>query len=341
MDYGDRNFYGTGNSFSTSFSYSDIEQALSFRYTQPFLTLDGLSSSYFLRFVKKDLDEANIGNYALQSSTAGFSLGYPVSANGRVNYGLEGTNINLILGQNPSLEIIGYTDRYGKDFTDITFTSSYRYNNLNRGFKPTAGNDLSLTSGFSFPTEIRPNYYELRLNHNTYFDLSRNIDELAIMLGLKTYYLNIWDSEEFLPFYKHYFAGGVQTVRGYRPSSLGPTSTLEINDERVSSRSSFGGNLLTAIRTEFIFPLPGVSNDISGLRSSFFWDIGNVFNTNCIIKEPHCELPIAYNLLKQSVGFTLRWYIQFFPLTFVWAYPLNPDEEDEIIRFQFTIGTIF
>lgn len=341
LDYADRNFYGSGNSFSSSFSYSESQQALNFRYTQPFLTLDGLSASYFLRFRIQDFNEADIGNYAVQSSTAGFSFGYPVSLNSRLNYGLEVTNIGLTLGQNRSLEIDEYTDRYGKDYTDLSLFNSYSYNNLNRGFKPTSGNDMTLSWALGFPTERRPSYYKVGLNHKTYVDLSENIDELAMMFGVRINYFDIWAKDGFIPFYEHYFAGGVTTVRGYGGSSLGPTSSRSQGGKAVSSGSSLGGNFLTAFRTEFIFPIPGLSDDASGLRSSLFWDLGNVFNTNCIIKEPHCEIPIAYDQLRQSVGITLRWYIQFFPLSFVWSHPLNPAEEDRINRFQFTIGTFF
>ncbi len=341
LDYADRNFYGTGNSFSSSFIYSETQQALNFRYTQPFLTLDGLSASYFLRFRIQDFDEADIGNYALESSTAGLSFGYPVSLNGRINYGFQLANIGLVTGQNPSLEIVDYSTRYGKAYTDFSLINSYSYNNLNRGFKPTSGNDMRLSGSLNFPTEIRPDYYELGLNHKTYVDLSENIDELALMFGFRTIFLDIWDRAGFIPFYRHYFAGGVTTVRGYGGGSLGPTSSIRQDGMPVSSGASLGGNLLTSIRSEFIFPVPGLSNDVSGLRTSFFWDMGNVFNTNCIIKEPHCEIPIAYDQLRQSVGITLRWYIQFFPLSFVWSYPLNPAEDDQINRFQFTIGTIF
>lgn len=343
LEYADRNFYGTGNSLSSSVSYSDMQQGLNFRYTQPYLTLDGLRASYFLRFLITDFEAADIGNYALQSSAAGFSLGYPVSNNGRISYGFEASEIHLQLGSNPSTEINRYTVRYGNDYTDLSLISSYSYNNFNRGFKPTAGNSFLLSTGFGFPTNERPSYYEIKLRDNKYFKLSRNIDELSIQLGFNLAYLDSWDSASYLPFYKHYYAGGITTIRGYAGSSLGPTSSIKSNQtgEQISSGGSLGGNLLTNARVEFIFPFPGLSNDVTNLRTSFFWDIGNVFNTRCIVQKPHCEIPYAYDNLKQSAGFMLRWYIQYFPITLVWAYPLNPDEEDRITRFVFAIGTEF
>ena len=342
-DYADRNFYGSGNSFSSSFSYSDTQQMLNFRFTQPYLTLEGLSASYFLRFTVTNFDTTQIGNYALERSSAGFSLGYPISSNGRINYGIEASNIHLEIGTNPATEIKLYSTRYGNDYSDFVLTSSNTYNNLNRGFKPTAGNDFSVSFNLGFPIDGRPSYYEIRLRENRYFKLHQNIDELSLQLGFNLAYLNSWDKDDFLPFYKHYYAGGLTTVRGYSGGSLGPRSSIEDNEtgRQISSGSSLGGNLQTNARIEFIFPLPGISNDQTSLRSSFFWDIGNVFNTRCILREPHCEIPLEYDNLRQSVGFALRWYIQFFPIAFVWAYPLNPDEEDRTTRFLFTIGTVF
>ena len=345
LDFSDRNFLGSGNSFSTSLSYSTIEQRFSIRYSQPYVTLDGLSISYFLNIRATNFDEANIGNYALQSSSFGTNFGYPISESGRFSYGFNFDIINLALGSNPSQEVHNYSTTYGRYYRDFGLSFTHSVNTLNRGFKPTAGSRTTSTLNFKFPFateddryENRPPYYVLDLRYRTYFKLSDTIDELAIMLATRVNYLDLLQEDGFIPFYAHYYAGGVQTVRGYLSNSLGPRATTPAGHP---SSSSQGGNFRPTATAEFIFPIRGVTNDITSLRTSLFWDIGNVFNTRCIIEAPHCQIPIAYNQLRQSAGVTLRWYLQFLPLTFIYAVPLNAQPEDSTVDFQFTIGTVF
>ena len=341
FDYADKNFYGTGDSFSTSLNYGGVQKSFSLNYNQPFLTLDGVSANYLLRFRTVDFEEADIGNYAIQSSIFGTTFGYPITLTNRINYGFRLANINLGVGDEPNEEIDIYTKRYGKNYNDFSLTSGFSHNSLNRGFKPTAGHRFSLTNSLTFPTEgERPSYYEISLQHASYFKLSRSIDELAIMLGLKLAYFNTWEGGEvYLPFYNNYYAGGVASVRGYASNSLGPRATL--NNSTDAGLHSQGGNIRILGRFEFIFPLGSLSNDVSGLRTSLFWDIGNVFQNKCIVKAPHCEIPVSYEELRQSIGLSIRWYIQFFPLTFVFSRPINPKEGDDTLNFQFTLGAEF
>ena len=49
----------------------------------------------------------------------------------------------------------------------------------------------------------------------------------------------------------------------------------------------FGGNTLVEGSAELLFPLPFIK-DRSRLRSAFFFDIGNVFNTNCSRNQINC-----------------------------------------------------
>ena len=348
FDYVDRNFYGSGNSLSSSLNFGNIQRELALAYTQPFLTVDGVSASYFLNFRSVNFEQASLGNYGLQSSRFGISFGYPTSSSDRLNYGFRITSITLGLGNSPNKEIISYSNRYQDQYNDFALTFGVLHNTLNRGFKPTRGNKLSLSWSLNFPINndqdaenSRPAYYETEFQHENYFKLSQNIDELAIMLGFKAGYFNTWgQGNAYLPFYNNYFAGGVGSVRGYVPNSLGPRATLN-EDANTPSLFSQGGNIRLLGRFEFIFPFGSLSNDASGIRSSLFWDIGNVFHNRCIIQEPHCEIPVSYEELRQSVGLSIRWYIQFFPLTFVLAKPTNPQAGDSTASFQFTLGSQF
>ena len=344
--YSDSNFYGTGNSLSTSLQYSSTVRQINFNLGQPFLNLDGVSGNYFVSYREVDFDETEITDYASSSATTGFSFGYPFSETDRISYGMSFKDINVDLGTSANREITAYTDRYGEDYNDLVWSTVISHNSLNRGFKPTDGHRTSFRINLETPVEsgARPIILEETLDHISYFKLSEDIDELALSFGFKLGHFDFAGSDtqdQFLPFYKNYFSGGVNSVRGYAPNSLGPRSTPR-TVSTASTTQSQGGNVRILGRAEFIFPFGALSKSVAGLRSSLFWDIGNVFATRCIVpNSANCNTSISYSELRQSVGLSLRWYIQFFPLTFSLSYPLNDRPDDRTTSFQLSLGDAF
>ena len=182
-----------------------------------------------------------------------------------------------------------------------------------------------------------------------------------------------------LPFYEHFFAGGFGSVRGFENNTLGPRSTPAIQyianqpiteiDENglptqiggpdgrqfgyvvdpttgkivvqpvVTVPQPFGGNVLMEGTAEILFPMPFIK-DRSSLRSAFFFDVGNVFNTQCSVNQVNC-FDIDAGELRYSVGIGITWLSGFGPLTFSLAKPLNASAIDERESFQFTMGRGF
>ena len=70
-----------------------------------------------------------------------------------------------------------------------------------------------------------------------------------------------------LPPYRQYFAGGPDSVRGFRESRLGP---------KDSFGRPYGGNIKTVAQTELLLPMPEKWRNSA--RFSLFFDIGNVFS---------------------------------------------------------------
>ena len=101
----------------------------------------------------------------------------------------------------------------------------------------------------------------------------------------------------------------------------------------------FGGNVLIEGSAELLFPLPFLK-DRSRIRSAFFVDVGNVFQTRCGINQPNC-FDVDAAALRYSAGIGVTWLSGFGPLTFSLAKPLNASEEDREEVFQFTLGQTF
>ena len=118
------------------------------------------------------------------------------------------------------------------------------------------------------------------------------------------------------------------------------TGKLDFETIQQNRRAApFGGNTLVEASAELLFPMPFLK-DRSRVRSAFFFDIGNVFNTNCGLNQINC-FDVDAQELRYSVGVGVTWLSGFGPLTFSLAKPLNVADEDREEVFQFTLGQTF
>jgi outer membrane protein insertion porin family len=118
------------------------------------------------------------------------------------------------------------------------------------------------------------------------------------------------------------------------------TGQIETQQVFLGRRADpFGGNVLIEGSAEILFPMPFVK-DRRSLRSAFFLDVGNVFNTNCRENQLNC-FGVDASELRYSVGIGVTWLSGFGPLTFALAKPLNASETDRREVFQFTLGRGF
>ncbi len=101
----------------------------------------------------------------------------------------------------------------------------------------------------------------------------------------------------------------------------------------------FGGNVLIESSAEVIFPLPFIEDQRS-IRSVFFFDAGNVFNSACGSSQLNCFKP-DFDELRYSYGIGISWITGFGPLSFSYSRPINESETDEVQNFQFTMGRTF
>ncbi|WP_163007222.1 BamA/TamA family outer membrane protein, partial [Pseudomonas viridiflava] len=79
-------------------------------------------------------------------------------------------------------------------------------------------------------------------------------------------------------------------VRCFKQSTVGPRSTASRGAAVTGNQGTaadpdqdplpFGGNVLVQGGVEVMFPLPFIKVQRS-LRTSVFWDVGNVFDSNC------------------------------------------------------------
>ena len=332
--YQQNNVFGTGNSVNFGVNYSAYQTSYNFSFFDPYYTVDGVSRGYSVFYRSTDFDERNIARFSTDSYGGSVSFGYPVSEISRVgfNVGYESTRIKE--GIYPAQEISQFLATEGKDFNLVTLSASYSMSALNRGLLPTAGKSQALSYEMTVPgSELE--YFRVNYEGQIFYPLpSVFILHLRADLG----YGDGYGGTNAFPFYKNFYAGGFGSVRGYETNSLGPRSTPSPNSAFIRPEP-IGGNILISGTAEVLFPLPFVK-DQRQLKSVFFVDAGNVFNSNCPPISQICY-DVKDGELRYSAGFAVTWITGFAPISFSISTPFNRKPGDEGESFQFELGRTF
>ncbi len=137
-----------------------------------------------------------------------------------------------------------------------------------------------------------------------------------------------------VPLEDRFFAGGSNSVRGYRQNSLGPRleaddeALQEVRDPRfLADRLSAGGNALLLLNAELRFGLPLLSR--FGFDGTVFFDAGNVwanwdeFRIHEVALTGDVTGDRAERALRTSFGFGLHYRTVVGPLRLDYGIPLR------------------
>ncbi len=316
------NIFGTGNQLSFSVNSGTIQQNYSLSFLDPYWTVDGVSRGIDL--FRRDLNTASLltGDYQSNTTGAGVRFGIPVTEYDGIGFGIAGEQTNLFLDSSSPQRYIDFVRSFGSRSTTARGTLSFSRDTRDSIYFPTKGYIGEAGIEVGLPgADLK--YYSLRLHGQHLMPfwgplvLSTNVEyNYAAGYGGKT-----------LPFFKNFYAGGVDSVRGFQQSSLGPR---DINGEFL------GGNQRFVSSVEVLFPMPGVKADKS-VRLSVFLDAGNVFGTDQYGRKQKFYLED----LRTSVGFAVSWFSPVGPLKFSLAKPLKTQAGDQPERFQFLLGRVF
>lgn len=102
-------------------------------------------------------------------------------------------------------------------------------------------------------------FYKLSYQQQRFFPVTRN---MVLMLNGELGYAGGLSGQQ-VPFYRNFYAGGIGSVRGYDPASLGPYEYTNGDIVRL------GGTRRVVFNAELSMPLPGFGVD----KSVGFWPI--------------------------------------------------------------------
>jgi outer membrane protein insertion porin family len=134
--------------------------------------------------------------------------------------------------------------------------------------------------------------------------------------------------EETLPFYKAFYAGGPNSMRGWQVRQLGLGSSTFYDDTPSAGKDRFGDIHLEG-NIEYRFPLGSIFG--FKLNSALFTDIGNIWNRKVIDPNPTDQgsdfnIGRFYKEFAVDAGTGLRLDFNFFILRLDWAYKLKDPE---------------
>jgi outer membrane protein insertion porin family len=309
------NAFGTGKFISANINSGQVNQVYALSYNDPYYTVDGVSQGFDVYKRKTDASSLAVGPYTTDALGGGVKFGYPVSEIASVDVGLNIEDVELTIFSNSPLRYLEFVRDFGTKYRYAAFTVGWQRDTRDSVITTTSGTYLRLG------TEIAGGdlqYYRLGAQAQWFYPLSR-----TYTLLLRTdlgYAHGIGDHP--VPFFKAYFAGGPDSVRGYRPFSLGPRDLLN---------NATGGNTKIVGAAEFLFPMPGATAEQS-LRLAAFVDAGQVY-------APGAKVDLGE--LRYAAGVALNWLSPFGPLRLSIAQPISRRDGDEVQRLQFTFGTGF
>lgn len=306
------NFLGLGRSLAFAFERSEYARTFSVAYNNPYYTEEGMSRGFKLYSQKVMPGHMDLSSYARDGYGADMQYSVPISDYSRLDFGYGYEYTRITVGTNPANEIASYLGQHGNRFNQYKINGGWSRSTYNSSIFTTKGVKQQLGVEVGLPLDHRSlDYYIVNYNIGAYHPLVKRWT-----LGFRGdvgYAGGYGHSGSDLPFFKNFYAGGIDSVHGFEASSLGP---------RDSHGGPLGGNILTTASMGLILP------DSEHVRTTLFADAGNVYKNN-----------FDFGALRYSVGAAVQWRTALAPLVFSFAKPLKTRTGDRLRSFQFTVGT--
>lgn len=323
------NAFGSGDTIGLDINTSKINRTIAVSHLDPYFTDDGVSRAYdlYLRTTRPIFN--SVGDFKIQTTGGNVRFGVPFSEVDTVFFGLglERTKVQTFFGS-PN-RYLKYVADYGdgiKDNTNVAYgvgtavtnsaplTVAWQRDSRDSVLTPTIGRyhraNLELATVGSFK------YYRGIYNYQLFQPIWRSV---VLALNGEFDYGHGMGGKPY-PLFKNFYAGGIGSVRGYEPSSLG---SKDPNGDTLGGASRLLGNV------ELQIPFPGADKS---LRWFAFLDGGNVFDEGQKMRASD---------LRFGAGIGISWISPMGPLKLSLGRPLNAKDGDKKQAFQFQMGTGF
>lgn len=323
------NVFGSGDTIGLEINTSRRYRTVAVSHLDPYFTDDGISRSVdaYMRTTNPLIGSTSY--YKIQTTGGNLRFGVPFSEVDTVFFGMGFERTKVETDASSPLPYRKYVSTYGngtKDQTALDYgvgtattnsfplTIAWQRDSRDSVLTPTIGRyqranlEVAAIGNFKYYRAIynaqyfKPIYRSVTLALNGEFDYGHG-------LGGNPY-----------PVFKNFYAGGIGSVRGYVPSSLG---TKDYNGNSTGGASRVLGNV------ELQIPFPGADKS---LRWFTFIDGGQVFDEGQKMRTSD---------LRFGAGIGISWISPVGPLKLSFGRALNAKPDDKKQAFQFQMGTGF
>lgn len=320
------NAFGTGTAVGLNASLGKINQSLALSNYDPYFTEDGISRYTDLYYrSSKPLYYVGDPDYQIKTVGSNIKFGVPYTEVDRVFFGTGIEVFSIYATTNTPIPYQNYVKSYGGTVPgrlqtyNVPLTVGWSRDGRDSALIPSTGSLQQLNAEVGTPVGDLT-FYRIFGQYQKYHSFSKgNILSFNGEVG----YGEAYGNKPF-PITKNYYVGGIGSVRGYAPGSLGPT----FYNTFVGRNQPTGGQSKIVSNIEYTVPVPGSGIDKT-LRVFTFLDGGNVFGDNINL------------VLRYSYGLGLSWISPLGPLKFSYGIPIKSLPTDNIQRLQFQVGTAF
>ncbi|MGB7372889.1 outer membrane protein assembly factor BamA [Pontixanthobacter sp.] len=297
-----RNFRGRGQTVGAGINYSRFSRSFNLSFTEPYLFDRNISAG--LDVYRRDFNNFGFNNNnrvsSYEQSTTGFSgrVGVPLSEFmslvGSYTFNID----DVSLGNQFFRDINGdgiqncdpltagrfLCDAIGKRTSSIV-GATVAFNNLNSNFRPTRGEQVSLTAEFAgLGGDVK--YARMRANASKYWNV---FNGFIFSVAAEGGWIKGYGGDD-VQLTDRFFLGEPQ-IRGFDIRGIGPRvlrqpiiddgdgGPLVLTDRDRIQDDAIGGEAFYRGRAELEIPLGSGASEL-GLRPSIFMDVGAVFNVD-------------------------------------------------------------
>lgn len=312
------NFLGTGNRISLDFVDTEFSRNYSASYTEPYYTVDGISRTISGFYRSTSALNTVSSRYTSDSYGASLRYGLPLSEYDSLRLGGSYRHDALTVLNSSTQQIVDFVNDNGDEFSTVIAQTGWVRDTRNRTVFANQGYLHRFSVDIAVPvTDLE--YYTADYSYQHYYTFNKHmIGAVNIRLGYAESYADTTD----IPPYEKLFAGGINSVRGFRGSSLGPVDEYD---------RPIGGNFRSTGQFEVFFPtlIPESKNT----RFSLFLDAGQVFPDVASFDETE---------FRMAAGIGFQWLTPVLGMMeFALARPIESKPGDREEPFSFTFGAAF
>ncbi|WP_043220575.1 outer membrane protein assembly factor BamA, partial [Burkholderia gladioli] len=242
------NVFGSGTSLSVNVNTARSYRTLTVTQVDPYFTVDGIKriTDVFYRTYQPLYYSTN-SSFRIITAGGDMKFGIPFSEVDTVFFGVGFEQNRLDVDADTPQSYQDYVQQFGRVSNSVPLTIGWSRDARDSALIPSRGYFTQANAEYGAPVD-KIQYYKMDVQAQYYYSFAR-----GFILGLNFqggYGNGIGNA---YPIFKNYYAGGIGSVRGYEPSSLGPRDS-KTNDP-------IGGSKMVVGNIELTFPLPGTGYD--------------------------------------------------------------------------------